>query len=430
MKKGSELRSSNEPTGLKNIFRSLQYKNYRLFFGGQSLSLIGTWIQRITIPWLVYRLTDSALLLGCVSFAGQLPTSILASFAGVLTDRWNRYRILIITQVLSMIQALALAFLYFTGNIEVWNILLLSIILGCINALDTPARQSFVIEMVDNKKDLANAIALNSSMVNGARLLGPSVAGILIASLGEGFCFLINGLSYIFVIWSLVIMKIKPQLPNRGKPNIPKELKEGFKYTFGFKPIKYIILLLAIFGLMGMPYSVLIPVFTKNIFHGGSHIYGFLMGASGIGAFAGAIFLASRKSVLGLEKMIPFASGIFGISLIAFSLSRFFAFSMILMVTTGMGMMMQMACSNTILQTITDNDMRGRVMSFYTMAFLGTAPFGSLFAGSMANWIGAPYTLMICGITCILGAIIFACKLQEIKKMIWPIYAKLGILQK
>jgi len=430
MKKGSVKSAKDEPTGIRNIFRSLRYRNYRLFFGGQSLSLIGTWIQRITIPWLVYRLTDSAFLLGFVGFAGQLPTFILAPFTGVLTDRWNRYKILIITQILSMVQALILAILYFTGNIEVWNILLLSIILGCINALDNPARQSFVIEMVDDKKDLGNAIALNSTMVNAARLVGPSIAGIMIASMGEGFCFLINGLSYVFVIWSLLLMKVKPQEIFNKVPDVLKELKDGFNYTFGFMPIKSIILLLALISLMGMPYSVLMPVFAKDIFHGGSHIYGFLMGASGVGALCGAIYLASKKSVLGLEKMIPLSAGLFGIGLAAFSMSRFFPLSMLLMVATGFGMIMQMACSNTILQTITDDDMRGRVMSFYTMAFMGTAPFGNLLAGSLASAIGAPFTLLICAIMCTLGAIVFAIKLPQIKKMIRPIYVDLGIIHK
>lgn len=427
MKKNTLKNTTDQAVGLSNIFRSLQYKNYRLFFGGQSLSLIGTWIQRITIPWLVYSMTDSAFLLGFVGFAGQLPTFILSPFAGVLTDRWNRYHILIVTQVLAMLQALILALLYFTGTIEIWNILLLSILLGCVNALDMPARQSFVIEMVDSKKDIGNAIALNSSMVNGARLIGPSIAGILIASLGEGICFLINGLSYVFVLWSLLLMKVKPQKIRQDKPDILRELKEGFHYTFGFMPIKSIILLLATISFMGMPYSVLMPVFAKNIFHGDSHVYGFLMGASGLGALAGAIYLASKRSVLGLEKWIPLAAGAFGLGLIFFSISRSFILSMLLMVITGMGMMMQMACSNTILQTITDDDKRGRVMSFYTMAFMGTAPFGNLLAGSLATWLGAPYTLTICGSFCTLGAFLFAGKLPAMNKLIKPIYQKLGV---
>lgn len=413
--------------GFKDIFRSLHYRNYRLFFSGQSLSLIGTWIQRIAIPWLVYRLTGSAFLLGAVGFAGQIPTFIIAPFAGVLTDRWNRYQILIVTQILSMLQALTLALLFFTNTLQVWNILLLSIILGCINAFDTPARQSFVIEMVEDKNDLSNAIALNSSMFNGARLIGPSIAGVLIATLGEGVCFLINGISYIFVVTSLLMMKIKSQNKKKKQSDTLKELKEGFTYTFGFAPIKSIILLLALISLMGMPYSVLIPVFAKDIFHGGSHVFGFLMAASGIGALISAIYLASRRSILGLEKMIPLAASVFGLGLVAFSLSRSFPLSVVLMVVTGSGMMMQTASSNTILQTIADDDKRGRVMSFYTMAFMGTAPFGSLMAGSMASLIGAPGTLIFGGIACTIGAILFAKRLPYFIKSVTPVYAKLGI---
>jgi len=415
--------------GLKSIFRSLRYRNYRLFFSGQSLSLIGTWVQRIAIPWLVYRLTDSAFLLGFVGFAGQIPTFILAPFAGVLTDRLNRYHIMIVSQILSMIQALTLALLYFTNTIEVWNVLLLSVIQGCINAFDTPARQSFVIEMVEDKNDIGNAVALNSSMFNGARLVGPSIAGVLIASLGEGACFLINGISYIFVVISLLLMKVKPQEKKKTKDtNIIKEFKEGFTYTFGFPPIRSIIILLTLISLMGMPFSVLMPIFAKDIFHGGSHIFGFLMGASGVGALIGAAYLASRKSVVGLEKIIPLAAIVFGLGLVSFSLSSSFPLSIILMIITGVGMMMQTACSNTILQTISDNDKRGRVMSFYTMAFMGTAPIGSFLAGSMASMIGAPATLLIGGIACVIGALVFAQKLPMFIKLVRPIYIQLGII--
>ncbi|SHG11266.1 Predicted arabinose efflux permease, MFS family [Bacteroides luti] len=414
--------------GLKGIFRSLRYRNYRLFFSGQSLSLIGTWVQRIAIPWLVYRLTGSAFLLGFVGFAGQIPTFILAPFAGVLTDRLNRYHIMIVSQILSMIQALALALLFFTNTIEVWNVLLLSVIQGCINAFDTPARQSFVIEMVEDKNDIGNAVALNSSMFNGARLVGPSIAGVLIASLGEGACFLINGISYIFVVISLLLMKVKPQEKKTKDTNIIKEFKEGFTYTFGFPPIRSIIILLTLISLMGMPFSVLMPIFAKDIFHGGSHIFGFLMGASGVGALIGAAYLASRKSVVGLEKIIPLAAVVFGLGLVSFSLSSSFPLSIILMIITGVGMMMQTACSNTILQTISDNDKRGRVMSFYTMAFMGTAPIGSFLAGSMASMIGAPATLLIGGIACVIGALVFAQKLPLFIKLVRPIYIQLGII--
>ncbi len=419
---------TNKFAGIKTIFRSLQYRNYRLFFGGQSISLVGTWIQRIATPWLVYHLTGSALLLGVVGFAGQIPTFLLSPFAGVLTDRWNRYRILIVTQILAMMQALVLAFLFFMGILEVWHIIVLSVLLGCINAMDIPARQSFVIDMVGKKEDLGNAIALNSSMVNGARLLGPSIAGILIASAGEGTCFLINGLSYLIVIATLLKMKVEPRKTNNKNKNVLKELKEGISYTFGFPPIKSVILLLGLVSIMGMPYAVLMPVFAKEILHGGSHTFGFLMAASGLGALTGAIYLASKKSVLGLEKIIPLSAGVFGIGLIAFSLSRFFPLSLVLMVITGLGMMLQLASSNTILQTIVDDDKRGRVMSFYTMAFIGTAPFGSLMAGALANVMGAPNTLMIGGVLCIIGALIFAKRLPELKKMVRPVYVRLGII--
>ncbi len=422
------IKTSNKEIGLKNIFRSLKYLNFRLFFGGQSISLIGTWIQRIATPWLVYDLSGSALLLGIVGFAGQIPTFILAPFAGVVTDRWNKYYILIATQIFAMIQAILLAVLYLTGVIQIWHVVLLSILLGCINAFDVPARQSFMIEMVDKKEDLGNAIALNSTMVNGARIIGPSVAGMLIAFTGEGFCFLLNGASYFFVIASLLFMKVKKFKVKKEKLNIIKEFKEGFHYVFGFIPIRNLILLLALVSLMGMPYTVLMPVFAKEVLHGGSHTFGFLMGATGVGALSAALYLASRKSVIGLGRIIPYAAGVFGFGLISFSFSRNFFLSEALMVFTGMGMMLQMASSNTILQTITDDDKRGRVMSFYTMAFMGTAPFGSFLAGFFAKYIGAPYTILIGGIACVAGAFVFYKKLPEFKKNVRPIYAKLGII--
>jgi MFS family permease len=415
-------------TGLKLIFRSFRYRNYRLFFAGQSLSLIGTWIQRLAIPWLVYHLTNSAFLLGVVGFAGQIPTFLIAPFAGVLTDRWNKYSILIATQVAAMIQAFILAFLYLFGNIHVWHIVLLNIILGCVNAFDVPARQSFVIEMVEKKEDLGNAIALNSSMVHGARLIGPSVAGVLIALTGEGICFLVNGISYLFVITSLLMMKISPSKTKKKNAYMLKEMKEGISYAFGFPPIKYTLILLAVISLMGMSYTVLMPVFAKEILHGGSHTFGFLMGATGLGALSGAFYLASRKSVIGLCKLIPFASGIFGLGLIAFSFSRSQVLSLGLLVIVGLGMMIQMASSNTILQTVVDDDKRGRVMSLYTMAFIGTAPFGSLLGGSLAKILGTPYTILLGGIVCVLGAVIFAKNLPEIQKNIHPIFIRLGFI--
>ena len=397
-----------------------------MFFGGQSISLIGTWIQRIAMPWLVYDLTNSVVLLGIVGFAGQIPTFLMAPFAGVLVDRKNRYKILIATQVLAMIQALILAALVYTGHIQVWHLVALSVMLGLINAFDMPSRQSFMIELVEKKDDLGNAIALNSTMVNSARLLGPSIAGVLISLAGEGTCFLINGLSYIVVISTLLFMKInlKPKIKKSSK--VINELKEGFRYTFGFKPIRFVILLLALVSLMGMPFSVLMPVYAKEILHGESHTFGFLMGASGLGALSGALYLASRKNVAGLEKIIPFSAMVFGSGLILLSLSKVFWLASIVMIITGAGMMMVMASSNTIIQTIIDDNKRGRVMSIYAMAFMGTAPFGSLMAGSLAKVIGTPMTFGIGGLSCIIGATFYLRKIPELQKHIRPVYKKLG----
>ena len=428
MKKELHKNRTSPSTGFKNIFRSLHYQNYRLFFYGQSISLIGTWIQRIAVPWMVYDITGSVFYLGLVGFAGQIPTFLLAPFAGVLIDRWNRYTILVITQVLAMLQAFVLVFLVYNKSIEIWEIVALSIFLGCINAFDMPARQSFVVDMIEKKEDLGNAIALNSSMVNSARLIGPSIAGILISLTGEGICFLVNALSYLVVIYFLLKMKIPARKVMAKATQGLKGFKEGFSYTFGFAPIRAIILLLAMVSLMGMPYTVLMPVYAKTILHGGSHTFGFLIGASGVGALAGAFYMASRKSVLGLEKIIPLMAVVFGSGLILISFSHSFLISMILMVIIGLGMIMQMTTSNTILQTLVDDDKRGRVMSFYTMAFMGTAPFGSLLAGSLASRIGVPNTLIIGGVSCILGATVFARKLPGLKKMMHPIYKRMGIL--
>ena len=414
--------------GLKLIFRALSHRNYRLFFGGQGISLIGTWMQQIAMSWLAYRLTHSALLLGVIGFTSRIPTFLLASLAGVLADRWNRHRILVITQTLSMVQAMILAILVLTETVAVWHIISLSLLLGLINALDIPARQSFVVDMIERREDLGNAIALNSSIVNGARLIGPSIAGILIATLGEGMCFFINGLSFIAVIMALLAMKIAPKQREMQSWQVFQRLKEGFSYAFGFAPIRSVLLLLALVSLMGMPYTVLMPIFAENILHGGPKALGFLMGATGVGAIVGSIYLASRKSVLGLGRIIVISSNLFGVGLIAFSLSRFFWLSLLFMLLTGFGMMVQMASSNTVLQTIVEEDKRGRVMSFYTMAFMGMVPFGSLLAGSLANKIGAPNTVMIGGVACILGSLIFAKLLPSLRKIARPIYVEKGII--
>ncbi|MDD5661930.1 MAG: MFS transporter [Candidatus Omnitrophica bacterium] len=424
----SAKKNPNGFTNLKLILRALRHRNYRLFFAGQSISLIGTWMQQVALAWLVYRLTNSPFLLGIVGFAGQIPTFLFSPFAGVFADRHNRRNMLVITQVLSLVQALILSLLILTGNIQVWQIIALSCLLGVINSFDIQIRQAFTVEMIEDREDLGNAIALNSSMVNAARLIGPSLAGILIASVGEGVCFLLNSASYIPVIVSLLAMKVNKKKVSPQHRHILLELKEGYNYAFNFLPIKIILLLLALVSLMGVPYQLLMPVFARDIFHGGPLTLGFLVAMSGIGALAGAIYLAARRSVLGLNRIIAWTAGLFGLGIIAFSFSRVLWVSMLILLISGFGMMVQMASSNTILQTIVEEDKRGRVMSFYTMSFMGMVPFGSLLAGSLASSIGAPNTLLLGGICCITGAGIFAVKLPLIREKVRPIYAKKGII--
>lgn len=415
-------------SAVKSTFRALNHRNYRLFFGGQSLSLIGTWMQQIAMTWLVYRLTHSAILLGVVGFTGRVPTFVLAPFAGVLADRWDRHRILMVTQFLAMVQAFVLAFLVLVNQITVGHIVILSVFLGLINSMDTPTRQSFVVDMIEKREDLGNAIALNSSMVNGARLIGPSLAGLLIATVGEGICFLLNGISFFAVLAALMAMKIEPISREEKDRHVLEGLKEGFSYAFGFAPIRSLLLLLALISLMGMPYTVLMPIFAGKILNGGPQTLGFLLGASGVGALSGAVYLASRKTILGLGRVIVVSAGLFGAGLIAFSFSRALWLSLIVMMVTGFGMMVQMASSNTVLQTLVEEDKRGRVMSFFTMAVMGTVPFGNLLSGTLASWIGAPETVMLGGILCILGAILFSRKLPSLRQMVRPIYIRKGIL--
>ncbi len=409
--------------------RALKHKNFRLYFGGQGLSVIGTWVQRIALTWLVYRLTGSAFLLGVVGFSGQIPLLIVTPFAGVLADRLDKHKILLYTQTLSMIQAFILAFLVLTNMILVWEIIALSVLQGIIDALDMPTRQSYMVEMVgNNREDLGNAIAINSSMVNAARLIGPAVAGILISLVGEGWCFLLNAVSFVAVIVSLIKMDVVHKNVPVKKNATLKELKEGLTYAFGFPPIKSILLLLALVSFMGTPIRILAPVFVKNFFHGGADLFGFLMGASGFGALTGAIFLMNRKSVLGLGKLITYAVVAFGIGLIAFAVSHVVLLSIIFMFVTGLGMMIQLAGSNTMLQTIVEDNKRGRVMSLYAMSFRGIAPFGSLLAGAAAGLIGASMTLIIGGIFCLAGGIYFLINLPKLRRLIRPIYIQLGIL--
>jgi MFS family permease len=408
--------------------RALRSRNYRLFFAGQSVSLIGTWMTRLAMSWIVYQLTDSAFLLGVTSFVGQIPAFFVAPIAGVWLDRWNRHRVLVITQVLAMTQSLALAVLAFTGWINLWWLIGLALMQGMINAFDMPARQAFVIEMIEERGDLGNAIALNSSMVNGAKLVGPAVAGVLIAAAGAGVCFLIDGLSYIAVIWSLLAMKVAPARPRAAHKSALQELGEGWKYVVESPAIRSILLLLGLVSVTGMPYTVLMPVVAVDVLHGGAHTLGFLVGMSGVGALASAIGLALRRTVLGLGKRIAVSAALFGGGLVFLGLSRSIWISLLLMAVTGFGMMQGMAASNTILQTIAADDKRGRVMSFYTLAILGMNPIGSLLAGIVAARIGVPVTMMGAGAICLAGGVWFYWKLPEIRRVIRPIYRELGIL--
>jgi MFS family permease len=415
--------------GFAFMVRALRHRNYRLFFSGQSVSLIGTWMTRIATSWLVYRLTHSALLLGLVGFAGQIPAFLLAPFAGVLIDRWDKHRVLVVTQVLAMLQSAALAGLALTGVINIWHVLGLSLFQGFINAFDMPARQAFVVEMVDTREDLPNAIALNSSMFNAARLLGPSIGGVVIAAVGEGWCFFGDAVSYVAVIASLLLMRVQPrERPAAVREPVWQELRAGWAYVAGSPAIRSILLLLAAVSLVGMPYMVLMPVFASTILGGGPHTLGFLMAATGVGALGGAIFLANRRSVLGLGRIVPAMGALFGLGLIGFSLSRWLVLSLLILLATGLGFMVQNAASNTLLQTLVEDDKRGRVMSFYTMAFMGTAPFGSLLAGALASRIGAPHTLLLGGLGCIAAALWFASRLPALRETVRPIYVERGIL--
>ncbi len=428
MKRRGETEATTEPSGLRHLVRALRHPNYRLYFGGQSVSLVGTWMQRVAVGWLAYRLTGSALTLGQVGFAMQIPMFLLAPITGVFIDRWNLHRALMVTQILAMAQAVLLAVLVATDAIAVWHLVVLSVVLGAINAVDLPARQAFIVRMIDRKDDLGNAIALNSSMVHAAGFVGPAAAGILIGTVGEAACFALNALSYVFVIAALAAMKLPlfAEPPRSGR--MIDGVREGFTYTFGFAPIRNIIVLVAVVSLVGMPYTLLMPVFAKDILGGDARTLGFLMGASGCGAFAGTIYLASRRHVHGLKTLIAYAAAAFGASLAAFSLSRSFPLSLVIMFGTGLGLILLIASSNTVVQTVVDDDKRGRVMSFFTMAFLGVGPFGSLLAGAVADRIGAPGMIFAGGLACAAAAAVFGYRIKSMREILHPIYREKGIL--
>jgi MFS family permease len=419
---------AGESSRFAHAGRALRHRNFRLFVAGQSVSLIGTWMTRLATSWLVYRLTHSALLLGVVGFSGQIPTFIFAPFAGVWVERLDRRKILVWTQALAAVQSLALAALTLAGVINIWEIIALSLFQGLINAFDMPGRQAFIVQMVEERSDLGNAIGINSSMVNSARLIGPALAGLVIAAWGEGWCFFIDGVSYFAVIASLLMMRLTPTELKRATSPMLEQMREGWSYVQAFLPIRTVLTLFAILSLMGWPYAVLLPIFAGSVLHGGPHTLGWLTGASGVGALTAAISLTLRKSVVGLTKHIQFAAGMFGAGLILFGLSHVLWLSLLLMLVIGYGMMLGLAGSNTIIQTLVPEEMRGRVMSYYTMAFVGMAPFGSLLAGGLAHWIGAPHTVMLTGACCLLGCGWFTLKLPEVRRVMRPIYQEMGLI--
>jgi MFS family permease len=399
----------NPESQLPPVFRALRYRNYRLFFTGQLISLVGTWMQTVAQAWLVYRLTRSSLLLGIVGFASQIPVFLLAPVGGVVADRYKRHRIVVTTQSSAMALAFILAGITLLGHVRVWEIIILATLLGIVNAFDVPARQAFVVELVA-PTDLINAIALNSSMVNGARILGPAIAGIMVAAIGEGWCFLVNAVSYIAVITCLLLMVLSPGAYRRVALSGFESIKEGFRFVGHTGPIRALLLLLGLVSLTGMPYTVLMPIFAGTVLHRGAQGLGWLMGASGVGALAGTLTLAARRGVRGLGKWITYAAAGFGASMIVFSLSRSFVLSVLLLIPVGFSMMLQMASSNTLIQTMVPDVLRGRVMAFYGMMLMGMAPFGALIAGAVANRIGAPLTVTFGGLTCLGGAMIFGWK--------------------
>ncbi len=409
------------------MWRALRHRNYRLFFSGQIISLVGSWMTQLAMSWLVYRLTKSPLLLGVVGFAGQIPTFFISPFAGVWLDRQNRHRVLVFTQTLAMIQSLALAFLAIAGLIQIWHIIALAIFQGLINAFDMPARQAFVVEMVEDRADLNNAIALNSSMVNMARLVGPALAGLVIARTNEGFCFLIDGLSYIAVIGSLLMMRVKPHVQKARTESALQSLKSGLNYINNFKPIRSILLMMGFISLTGMSYMTLMPVIVGNL-HGTAGTQGTLMMGSGVGALAGALYLASKKNILGLGGTLVRAPAVLGIGLFALAWSHSVWLSFLILMVTGCGTIGQITASNTLVQTLVDEDKRSRVMSFFTVAFLGMSPFGSLLAGSVAHRFGVSHALEAAAACCLLASFWFSSQLPELREQARPRMEKLGIL--
>lgn len=411
-----------------HVWRALRHRNFRLFFVGQGISVIGTWMTKLATSWLVYQLTHSALLLGVVGFAGQILTFLLGPFAGVWVERLDRRRLLVWTQAAAAVQSLAMAVLTLAHRITLWEVVVLSALQGMINAFDAPARQSFLVQMVDDKKDLGNAIAINSSLNNSARLIGPAIAGLVIGMFGEGWCFLIDGVSYFAVIASLLMMQLRRADAKPAKASMFEQMREGWDYVRTFRPVRSILLLFSLISLMGWPYSVLLPIFAGHVLHGGPYTLAWLTGASGVGALVSAVSLAARRSVVGLPRMIQISAALFGVGLILFGLSHTLWLSLLLMGVVGFGMIQCASASNTVIQSLVPEDKRGRVMGYYVMAFVGAAPFGSLLAGGLAHWMGAPAAVITTGAFCVAGSLWFLLDLPKIDAIIRPFYQQQGLL--
>ena len=416
------------PRQLPAAFRSLKHRNFRLFFSGQLISLVGTWMQSIAEAWLIYRLTGSSVLLGLLGFVSQIPIFLLSPIGGLAADRWPRQRVVIATQVASMTLGFTLAALTLTGRIRVWEIIVLATLLGVVNAFDVPARQSFLIEMV-GREDLLNAIALNSTMFNGARVAGPAVAGLLVAQVGEGWCFFLNGVSYIAVIAGLLMMRIEKSLAAHDGSSPLEKLREGLRFVRHAKPIRTLLLLLGLVSFAALPFSVLMPIFADRILHGGASAYGNLMGAVGLGAMFGAFTLAMRQELRGLGKFVAYSAIGLGVSLTFFGASRLYWFSLVALTFAGYAMMMQFTSANTLIQAMVPDQLRGRVMSLYSMMFIGMAPIGSLVAGKMAQHIGAPITVALGGLISLVGGIVFAVKWPAMRAPARELVAAQGMMQ-
>jgi MFS family permease len=399
---------------LPATLRALQYRNFQLFFSGQLISLIGTWMQNLAQAWLVYRITGSMILLGGISFCSQIPIFLFSTVGGIVADRYSRHRVVIATQSASMVLALALAALTLSHTVHIWHIFVLSALLGVVNAFDIPARQSFIVDMV-GRADLMIAIALNSSMFNASRVVGPAVAGILVAAIGEGWCFFANGISYIAVIVGLLLMRVAPHRPVTGGGSPVAKIVEGFRFVIRNRPIHALLILLSIASVTGMPFTVLMPVFADRILHGGPKALGWLTGCAGMGALGAALLLASRQTLKGLSGWIATSATAFGVGLLIFALSRTFLFSALILVPVGFSLMLQMGSSNTLIQSMVPDHLRGRVMGVYSMMLMGMAPFGGLLAGVVADRFGAPTTVAIGGVICLAAAGIFWTQLPEIR---------------